>query len=785
MAQPSTSSSPSRPHPEASPSLVQEPQQQEQQQEQQHHQHQRPLKQPQQPLPGAPTPPPHLPSHAAQLEPSDTSTIQKDHRHFLGLGSGHVAASSSGKDGNTAPTGTYGGSTAHTPVRDQPTSTTTCSPGAPVNGRIDNGQDGTRYNGDGPLPTSPLMSNPQPPPGPPRQPVSYPISASYPTSGMPSGAQYAYPPQAVPPPDPYRSNPTALPSMRTLDHVQPHPQLSQHHPHHPHHQHQHQHTIPLASHMGASMGPGHAMGYYNVAAHPYSMHADPTGGMRFAIAPGLPPDPRIALSGGRHKKEIKRRTKTGCLTCRKRRIKCDETHPTCNNCKKSKRECLGYDPIFKQQQGPAAIQPAPNSNQQQSQQPPPQPPSVPQTLASTPTPTIPSSVTQHPAYQPPVVPSSYPASLPSNVAFESPAASTPQSAKTDTGFDYSTAIDPALQGAETTSSRGTPSPRYPTVKTEVQEKGVGGQGQQLRAKKMKVDDLIALGGPAPSCPSSTPSATVVDEITKLYYEIYVPGLSQFFETQWYNLKDEPGQPPSSNSRQLLCENKAIIDMFFSFLQNIVDIKSTDPADMVNSGHLETHVVWALARLPFSTVAADTSSRSVAPAEDDLEEARSRLHVFEALLSGEVLDKNPLWSPSQGSAGSGSGMTVARENEFGFWYQLGQFLLKSHSSQSVEDTSARERCLSHMRSLLDGRENRDVLYSFAVLREYTLRWDATTNEQSISSQVDESDPRSKLAVATRFIRNEASTEATTNVVRQFSNLAYRAFVRPGANSKLRC
>ena len=33
-----------------------------------------------------------------------------------------------------------------------------------------------------------------------------------------------------------------------------------------------------------------------------------------------PTDGRV-MSGGRHKKEIKRRTKTGCLTCRKRRIK--------------------------------------------------------------------------------------------------------------------------------------------------------------------------------------------------------------------------------------------------------------------------------------------------------------------------------------------------------------------------------------------------------------------------------------------------------------------------------
>lgn len=33
----------------------------------------------------------------------------------------------------------------------------------------------------------------------------------------------------------------------------------------------------------------------------------------------------------------------------------------CRNCQKSKRECLGYDPIFKQQSGPAQIQPAPNA----------------------------------------------------------------------------------------------------------------------------------------------------------------------------------------------------------------------------------------------------------------------------------------------------------------------------------------------------------------------------------------------------------------------------------------
>lgn len=46
----------------------------------------------------------------------------------------------------------------------------------------------------------------------------------------------------------------------------------------------------------------------------------------------------------------RKRTKTGCLTCRKRRIKCGEERPVCKNCIKSKRLCEGYNQrvIFKQ-----------------------------------------------------------------------------------------------------------------------------------------------------------------------------------------------------------------------------------------------------------------------------------------------------------------------------------------------------------------------------------------------------------------------------------------------------
>ncbi|KAF9872110.1 C6 zinc finger domain protein [Colletotrichum karsti] len=47
---------------------------------------------------------------------------------------------------------------------------------------------------------------------------------------------------------------------------------------------------------------------------------------------------------GRPKANRSKNTKSrsGCVTCKKRRIRCDEAKPSCFNCAKSKRECEGY-----------------------------------------------------------------------------------------------------------------------------------------------------------------------------------------------------------------------------------------------------------------------------------------------------------------------------------------------------------------------------------------------------------------------------------------------------------
>lgn len=43
-------------------------------------------------------------------------------------------------------------------------------------------------------------------------------------------------------------------------------------------------------------------------------------------------------------------------------FKCDEEQPSCRNCSKSKRECLGYDPIFKSQRSTPSLPSTSTSN---------------------------------------------------------------------------------------------------------------------------------------------------------------------------------------------------------------------------------------------------------------------------------------------------------------------------------------------------------------------------------------------------------------------------------------
>lgn len=277
---------------------------------------------------------------------------------------------------------------------------------------------------------------------------------------------------------------------------------------------------------------------------------------------------------------------------------------------------------------------------------------------------------------------------------------------------------------------------------------------------MKVDDVITAMGAAPPETSLTPTPQSIQELTKIYYEIYVPGLCQFFDSQWYNFKSD-----GPNSVAIFLHNRQLISLLGSFLVSLHTVNA-DPTHTAYCGHLETRVVWALAKLAYTVPPGSNLPHDDPLPDDDAREVRNRLLVLETLLNGESLSTNPLIPVPKNA-------DPQTRKEFEFWFSLAEFL-------RLPDFAERDQHLRKLRVLLDGRENRDVLYSIAVIRQLSPRFEPGW-EDKVPDHLSEKEPLNQLHVAIQFIKAEAaSTGGTTNVVRQLAFLATRALISPGMN-----
>lgn len=389
---------------------------------------------------------------------------------------------------------------------------------------------------------------------------------------------------------------------------------------------------------------------------------------------------------------------------------------------------------------------------------------------------------------------------PANMAFDpalSAGVSSPGSASQQ--FDYSSAIDPALESAAlpTSSASGasypTTTPGMPNfredLKRDVQSASPFSSGASdsphLRGgasflspssvasfeedaayttspAKRTVNDLLALGGPAP--PRSTTdianSPTMLDEVKHLYYSIYAPGLENFLESKWFSAK----------GLTKLLEGKFYLEQFAALLQQFAKTSQNDQKEIAYTSSVEARVVWALASM-VRTSATEANGAKTVPATDDPTEATNRLNVFETLLTGGVAAGNPLTAPVPGSTDH------HRLRELEFWYTLGNFVC--HQYEDAAAAKEVDETLSALRNLLDGRENRDVLYSIAVVRGLGQRVSEYTDNDT-PLHLDESDNKSKLLVAKKFVMDEAGGAGTTNVIRRLCDLSARSWSAPAAS-----
>lgn len=288
-----------------------------------------------------------------------------------------------------------------------------------------------------------------------------------------------------------------------------------------------------------------------------------------------------------------------------------------------------------------------------------------------------------------------------------------------------------------------------------------GDAAYTTSAKRTVDQLLSMGGPPPPPATTdvTSSPQMLDEIKHLYYSIYAPGLENFLESKWFSVK----------GLARLLEGQPHLEQFASLLQQFAKTASNDPREVAYTASVEGRVVWTLAAMVRSP--ADTNIKreyKPVPPNDDPLEAAHRLSVFETLLTGRVAAQNPLSQPIPGSTDH------HRLRELEFWFTMGHFVTlqyeDANSAKEVDDA------LASLRNLLDGRENRDVLYSIAVVRGLGTRVSEYT-ETDQPLHLDESDNKSKLLVAKKFVSDEAGGAGTTNVIRRLCDLAARSWSMP--------
>lgn len=288
------------------------------------------------------------------------------------------------------------------------------------------------------------------------------------------------------------------------------------------------------------------------------------------------------------------------------------------------------------------------------------------------------------------------------------------------------------------------------------------------AKRTKIDDLLAVGGvhpPALTLPTSI-SGPVYDEIKQIYNNVYAPGIDRFLETRWFQARGLSYVLADLR----LCEQFAALISRFGIAS-----QPDDYATHAATQSLEASVVWSLMGL-CRRVAADpaVSNGHVNYQDNDngVHEAAKRLEIFESLVSGQYLDAEPLPPEDEAARNSPVFDEQLKFREREFWRLMGRFLtLRDDEASSAKDM---DDTLGASRNLLDSRENRDVIYSIAIGRHLGQRMAEFPDNMQQPNANDEDDEKTKLYVAKKFIEDEAMGKGTTQVIQRLCGMAMRSW-----------
>jgi hypothetical protein len=433
-------------------------------------------------------------------------------------------------------------------------------------------------------------------------------------------------------------------------------------------------------------------------------------------------------------------------------LQCDEAHPSCRNCAKSKRDCLGYDPIFKPQPGPPQIQPAPNASAHQTSSPVPAPPISAPYSAQVPQGYAPAATA---GYPPP------------------PSASVPAHPQHD-NFN-SSAIDPALAAADPVmhgqppyngvhALRGSPysstASDAPPLKGGLLQVSSTCPTQLLTpkaGKPLNISDIFSIAHHNP--PEVPPRPTSIppeldEEFAAIFAKDYIQGLDIMLETKWFST--------DSNALNRLFANRALHEEAIFFTETVK--YRTSASDMSGVFSQEARLIWHMLESCKHPDPVMNGTNGTAHTDDDLalKEVRLRFDILEALLTNQNLDSNPLRSIAYPM-----NLPDQKRAELDFWEQLGEFVV--HADSDSAPPGAADYALGRMRNVLMAHEVRDAIYSIAIARHAGNRVRGFPNAlPTVVDQNPESD-LTKLNVAMSFISHECRS-GTQQVIARLCDMA---------------